>query len=304
MRICVIGAGVQGSLFATRLSAAGHEVIVVARGRRAAEIAACGLVIAEASGGAPRTAKPAIVERLTPERAADLAIVAVRREQFGALVPELRAAAIPRLVLLLNDAFGFSDLEADLPGKTVVRAFPGFSGRIEEGVDRYLAIPQQPTVVDARAADIVALFRRSGITTKPIRDMRAWLSRHAVFILAISGAYLKAGASAASLARRRDLIAAMIAAVREGWQALDRRGVAPAPVALRAIFTWVPKPFAIAYWRNLIAQHGEDYFGQYIRAAPEEFRFLAGQLRSIIADQPATNLRALLSVIDADVKVD
>lgn len=202
-----------------------------------------------------------------------------------------QAAAIPRIVLLLNDAFGFSDLETDLPGKAVVRAFPGFSGRIEDGVDRYLAIPQQPTVVDARAADVVALFRSSCIKTTPIRDMRAWLSRHAVLILAISGAYLMAGGSATALAGRRDLTAAIVDAVREGWVVLDHRGAAPAPMALQAIFKWVPKPLAVAYWRKLIARHGEDYFGQHIRAAPDELRFLAGQLAGIIANRPAANLR-------------
>ena len=47
MRLLIFGAGVLGSFYAVKLLAAGHAVTVLARGRRAAQRRANGLVAQE-----------------------------------------------------------------------------------------------------------------------------------------------------------------------------------------------------------------------------------------------------------------
>jgi len=57
VRILVVGAGVIGSVYAGKLLTAGHEVVLLARGRRLADLQASGLILEEAQSG-KRTALP------------------------------------------------------------------------------------------------------------------------------------------------------------------------------------------------------------------------------------------------------
>src|SRR5215212_319471 len=86
-KIGIIGAGNMGSAFATRLTAAGHDVSITANDPASAEKAAAG------TGGKARAVKSADVAR-----DADVVIVAT---PYGAAVEALRAAG-------------------DLTGKTVI----------------------------------------------------------------------------------------------------------------------------------------------------------------------------------------
>jgi ketopantoate reductase len=51
VKIMILGAGVQGTLYAVRLARAGHDVTLIARGARAAELHAQGAVIEELLSG-------------------------------------------------------------------------------------------------------------------------------------------------------------------------------------------------------------------------------------------------------------
>src|SRR6202042_3715612 len=115
-------------------------------------------------------------------------------------------------------------------GRTrVVLAFPGAAGSVDGGVVRYAEVREQPTAVESNARDIASLFQKAGFRVAPTADMDAWLRRHAVFVTAVAGALYEAGGDAGRLAATRESV--RILAVREGWSALDRRGVKLAPLA-------------------------------------------------------------------------
>jgi 2-dehydropantoate 2-reductase len=297
MRIVVFGAGVQGTVFAVRLSLAGHEVRLVARGSRANELRGSGAVIEDIRSGRQWRAELPMSESLNTDFTADLCLVTVRREQLENVLPIFAATAIPRFVFLVNRAVGPEFLYEALGPERVVSAFPGFSGGIEDHVVRFVEIAEQATTVETSAPNIVALFRAAAIRVQPIKDMDAWLRRHAVFITAISGALCAADCNALSLARDRNAIKTYILAVREGWRALDRRQIGPAPIALRAIFEWSPMFFATAYWSRLLISRGEDYFARHVRHAFPEMQALGSDVLSLIGSEPAPNLRHLHSAL-------
>jgi hypothetical protein len=172
-----------------------------------------------------------------------------------------------------------------------VSAFPGFSGGIENGVDRFVEIWEQPTVVEASAWDVLALFRDAGVRTHAINDMDAWLRRHAVFVTEISGALCAADCDAKKLARDKDAVREFILAVREGWRGLNRKSIGPAPIPLRAIFEWLPLTIATTYWSRLLASRGDDYFTRHVRRAVREMEALGVDVLDLIEDTPAPNLR-------------
>jgi hypothetical protein len=154
-------------------------------------------------------------------------------------------------------------------------------------------------VVEANAGDVISIFRGAGFRVSRVREMDAWLRRHAVFVTAVAGALYEAGGSARRLAANPEGVGTFILAVREGWSALDRRGVKSAPLALRTIICWVPLPFATGYWRRLLdSARGELYFARHARHAPAEMAALAADVRELLDDVPTPCLDRLYSAIN------
>jgi 2-polyprenyl-6-methoxyphenol hydroxylase-like FAD-dependent oxidoreductase len=93
MKIMVLGAGVQGTLYGVRLAREGHDVTLVAHAARAAELRQRGAIIEDALSGRTETACLAIEERLVPSAEAAVCLVAVRRQCSP---PLARCPRVPR----------------------------------------------------------------------------------------------------------------------------------------------------------------------------------------------------------------
>jgi 2-dehydropantoate 2-reductase len=299
MKIIVFGAGVQGTLYGVRLARSGHDVTLVARQQRATELRERGAVIQDVFSGRIDTAPVQVIEDLTLETSADLCIVAVRREQIDEVLPKLVAATlIDRFLFMVNHANGSELFHSALGRSRVVAGFPGAAGRLEDGIDVYLEVAEQPTIIEATAPDVASIIRGAGFRVDLLSDVDSWLRRHAIFVTAIGGALYEVDCDADRLAADVHLLRSFIAAVREGWAALDKLRVAPPPLALRAIFCWVPLAFAVNYWRSLLrSARGDLYFARHTRHAPREMAALADDVRNLTAE-PMPNLRRLYAAID------
>jgi hypothetical protein len=129
--------------------------------------------------------------------------------------------------------------------------------------------------------------------------MDTWLRRHAAFVTAISGALYEVGGDAHSLARDNVRVRHFILGIREAWAAMDQRAVGPAPLALRAIFTWAPLPVAVLYWQRLLGSlRGEYYFARHARHAAMEMAALALDVREFLHGEAAPHLLRLYAAID------
>jgi 2-dehydropantoate 2-reductase len=301
LRIVILGAGVQGTVFAVRLAIAGHQVTLISRPERAIELRQSVATIQDLKTMRICTMVLPVLERLPPDFAADICLVTVRREQIETVLPDLAAAtSIPRVVFLMNYANGSDNLLTFAGASRTVLAFPGIAGNRESSIIRYLDIPQQHTVVEKRAQDIVSLFRDAGFPVDAVRDIEAWLQRHAVFITAIAGALYESDCDALRLAKNLEMVSRFIVAVREGWTSQDRKGIGPAPFALRTMMCWVPLRLSARYWSRLLASpYGEIYFGWHTRQAPAEMASLADDVRNFLREGEAARLRSLLASIDA-----
>jgi 2-dehydropantoate 2-reductase len=90
----------------------------------------------------------------------------------------------------------------------------------------------------------------------------------------------------------------MVRATREAFRALGASGNAEIPTNPRALYLWLPTAFVVRYWRRVLAgPRGELWFGAHSRAAPEEMRALADDLRAALRDtgRPTPHLENLLS---------
>lgn len=101
MKILVYGAGVLGSLFAARLKESGHDVTVLARGKRFDEIEAQGIVLEHALKGTRGVTPVAVTRDLKPDDCYDLVLVVMRRNQVADVLPALAASRKSELVVFV-----------------------------------------------------------------------------------------------------------------------------------------------------------------------------------------------------------
>jgi len=189
MRILVLGAGMQGTLYGVRLARAGHAVTLVARGTRAAELERGGAIIEHVRTHERITLRLPVIAALDTTTVADLCLVTVRREQLTVALEALHTAPkIGRALVMVNFAGRFDHLFGLRDRARVVLGFPGAAGGINDGVDRYVLVTEQPTAVEAHAVDVAQLLESAGFPLERVPDMESWLMRHAVFVTAMAGA--------------------------------------------------------------------------------------------------------------------
>lgn len=291
MRILIIGAGVLGSVYAARLLESGQQVTLMARGARLEELRKNGLVLEDAATGRRMVWRIRTIEKLDPDSHYDLAIVLVRRNQVGELMPILAAnRQIPNFLFMFNNISGPGELINAVGKRRVLLGFPGAGGQRVGPAVRYQILPAllQPTTlgeVDGRITPrllrIAALFRTSGFPVAISRNMDAWLKTHAAIVSPIANAIYAAGGNNYRLARTRDGLALLLRAIREGFQVLDALGVPITPGYLNLI-KWLPEPVLIWILQLVFGKRWvELVMTRHALAARDEMLQLARDFRSL-----------------------
>ena len=291
MRILMYGAGVQGSLYATRLHEAGHDITLLARGARLDLLRDEGIVLEEVLTGRRTLARVRLTASLEPDSVYDLVMVAVRRDQVDDVLPAVAAARrVPIVLFMHNHAGGSSALLDAVGAERVVLGFPGAGGVRIDAMVRYVLIPQQPTTIGEpsghrtpRVHMLVRLLRSAGFRTRVERHMDAWLNVHAVFVTAVVGALYLSNSNTRTLAADRRAVRRLVQGVRQGFRALAANGGGTPPINLRAIFEWVPERIAVWYWQQYLSHPLAEFaFGGHARAAPFEMAALAREVGMLV----------------------
>lgn len=283
--ILVVGAGVIGRVHACLLAAGGHDVTVLARGSTAELLAREGITITD--GEHTHTRRVRVIEEIDAHTY-ELALIAVRRDQRDGVLQVLDHLDGGILVPMFNSPLGLGALRERYGAHRVVGAFPGVGGYLEaDGAVRYARIRQQPTTIErnnGREKVVVQAFSDAGCSVSVVEDMDGWLATHAVFVVAVCAALERAGYSIERLTGSRAAMRTMVRAVREGFTALANRGVRVSPTGLRFIFTEVPLPAAMWYWRRALrGPLGTVAIAPHARAARDtEIAALRADLATLI----------------------
>lgn len=304
MRILVLGAGVIGSVYASKLLAAGHEVVLLARGRRLTDLQSCGLVMEETESG-QRTALPVTaVDVLDADDRFDLVLVPVRSEQLASTLPVLNRMRDDSDVLFFGNTAGRQTQLIDALKGRALFGFPAAGGVRDGPIIRYVLISQQQTVLgepngaaSSRTQHLKTMLQGAGFRTTITANMDGWLLGHAAFVVPIAFALRRVDTDASRLAADHDTLALMVRATRQAFRALRAGGDAEIPANVLTLYLRLPVAFAARYWRRVLAgPRGELWFAAHTRAAPEEMRALADNLQLAISrtGRPAPDLTKLL----------
>jgi 2-dehydropantoate 2-reductase len=304
VRILVLGAGVIGSVYAAKLLQAGHEVVLLARGRRLADLRREGLVLQDAESG-DRTELPVrCVSDVGAAERFDLVLVPVRAEQLLGTLPHLTAMNDGSDVLIFGNPAAHRGAILAALGPRALFGFPAAGGTRDGPVVRYVLISQQRTMLGEPGGTTTTRIRRlhgvfggAGFPTTISTDIDGWLLGHAAFVVPIAFALYRVGVDAARLAADRTTMRLMVLATRETFTALRRAGNKELPTNLRILYS-LPTVLVVAYWRRVLAgPRGELWFGAHSRAAPEEMRSVADELQAALrsVDRPTPHLDRLLA---------
>ena len=190
MQIAIVGTGAIGSTFAFHLARAGHDVTVIARGKRLEELSRDGAIVLVTGERAAVHAKGEL-DATTPW---DLVLVTVRPAQLDAVLPAVSASSAKTIMFMFNTFEPLDGLRDAVGADRFAFGFPAIIAALPEGKLKreILTRGQITTVGDATWAKV---FGDAGIRTVVHDDMHGWLRSHAAFIVPIM-------AAAAYVARR------------------------------------------------------------------------------------------------------
>ncbi len=305
IRILVVGAGVIGSVYSGKLLEAGHNLVLLARGRRLSELQAHGLVLEDAeSGRRTEVVVPSLSELAAGDRY-DLVVVSVRSEQLVGTVPLLAGMTDRSDVLFFGNTVGRQAELVEAIGDRALFGFPATGGVRDGPVVRYVMIRQQKTMLGEatgtttpRVRQLREVFVAARFPTRTSTNIDGWMLGHTAFVVPIGFALYRVGTDAAKLAADSDTMRLMVRATRETFKLLLSSGDAEVPANLRMLYLRLPTAVIVRYWRRVFASpRGELWFAAHSRAASGEMQALAGELQTVLSriGQPTPNLDKLLS---------
>lgn len=239
MRILVYGAGVLGSYLAHELVRGGHNVTMLARGRRAEELEMNGNVIRHYFQFRTTVNKVSVIRELQPDDVYDLIFVVMKYPDFEAVLPSLAANHTSHIVMMGNNASP-GEMEKYLQthspvAKQVAFAFQSIAGWRENG--RVISVRGSRTKINVGGLGEELSWRsmidQALANTKYKwayhKNMDEWLKSHYVMILALNSIASSYNGNLRRAAKDKKLLKLIVHAVDEGHQVLEENGFMVTP---------------------------------------------------------------------------
>lgn len=298
MKILIYGAGVIGSYLTHVLCAAGHDVSLLARGVRKAELDINGLVIRHYRQRKTTVDHPHIVGRLIPEEQYDAVFAVMQYQQMWSILDDLAACASPLVVLVGNNP---SAAEMDTyirahrtAPKTILFGFQATAGRREDGKvicvrfgDAGLKcgfLHSEPD--ETTKSKLSRTFAETKYTASYCSDMDAWYKGHLALILPVGYLCYRHDCDLKKVTGRQ--LKQAMAAIREGFGLLSALGYPILPDGTEAYFERRPKGvFMYGLLRLMAATDlGRLAASDHCRTAVKEMQELNKAFNALRAKKP------------------
>jgi len=291
MKILVYGAGPLGSLFAAKLHEAGHDVSLLARGQRLADLHEHGVVLVDYHTNTQSVAYPHIIERLGTEDAYDLVLVIMRKNRALEILPTLAANQhTPNILFLMNNAAGPRQLVEALGAGRVMMGFPMAAGYrrgyvihylagTRAGIDAMIPIGEVDGRITLRLKEVACILASMpGFDVELRVDMDAWLKTHVALLMpSLAPAMRAADRDNVRMAHTRDAIVLAIRAIREGFCVLRTLGFQIVPKNVR-VFERIPEPILVWFFqKRLVDPSIRVAMLEHGKAAQDEIKHLADE---------------------------
>jgi 2-dehydropantoate 2-reductase len=176
MKVVIMGAGALGSIAAALLHEAGHDVALVARGRRAEQLKNEGIRV---EGLVEVTAKCPIVTDASKLKDADLLVITVKTFDMEAALGQLAHLRAAAALSLQNGVLKDDQLAAVFGKEAVLGATANFSGAVRDDggalftVNSSITIGEPAGGISPRVTRIVDALNAAGIRADASEDIHS-----------------------------------------------------------------------------------------------------------------------------------
>lgn len=300
MQILVVGAGVIGTLLATRLaSVRGCSVELVARGARYDALAQ-GVPVA--SRGATRLVKLPVHPSVPTGRAWDLVIVAVQHGQAETALRDVAEVDAPSVMTMISSAGKYGAWQEILGPDRLIVGFPGAGGSIR--ADHALDAEPTPRFIQRttlgepvgrptrRVRELARLLRAAGLPTAVSRRMGDWQFSHLALVCPLAAAVTaRPGVDHQTIATDSALMTATAHQIRAHLAAVRRSGASLEPLRMRVIARVPSGILGRAIAAVFRTELGDRVICRHARSADTEMRQLTVALeRRLALSAPAGHL--------------
>ncbi|KMQ50758.1 2-dehydropantoate 2-reductase [Chitinispirillum alkaliphilum] len=304
LRVLVFGAGPLGSLFASRLVDAGHDVTVLARGKRLEDIKQHGIVLQDDVSGCLTTTRVNTTDSLNPDDYYDLIMVVMRFNQALQILPVLSAnRATQNILFMMNNALGPKPMIDAVGAERAMLGFPLPGGErnghimkimhLNSKMEWTIPIGDADGKIRPRTRMIAAeLGALQGYKTQLRKDMDSWLKFHAALLMpGFAPALYATGLDLERFARTRNAQVLAVRAMRESLNALVKCGYRETPAAVKLI-RFIPEPLMIGLFTLLskfFRREMQTGAVGHAAAARDELKTITDDLRRLWKEKGITN---------------
>ncbi|TYL38008.1 alpha/beta hydrolase [Natronococcus pandeyae] len=295
MNVLVFGAGPLGSLKAARLHEAGHDVSLLARGQRLADLKKHGIVIQQEGADEEEVARVDVVDSLEPDDDYDLVLVVMGEHQAVQILDTLAENEhVPTFLFMGNNVGGPDEMVRALGKERVMLGFPYPGGKRDGHVMRVLPINEANRytipigevdgTIRPRTREVAAVLSdMRGYDVEIRTDMENWLKYHVALLMSgLVPAPYAADTRMKRLGETRDLLVLSVRATKEALRGLRTAGYSPSPPVVRS-FEYVPEPICVwAIGWLMRNEYAKVSVEGHARDGRDEMAYLFDELRAII----------------------
>ena len=270
-KILIFGAGVIGSVYAGKLSLAGHSVSVLARNNRLNELQLNGLLLSENGKELIKT-NVTIISELKADDIYDYIFVTLRKDQVKDALQLLGQNQSKNFVFMVNTSSGYADWISQIGLERVIPAFPGAGGKIENGIVYYSLTSRfiQPTTlgeIDGKATqrtnELAKILSNAGFSTSISKKIDSWQKSHVAMVCPLAYGIYFDGGNNYTFAKNKMAIIQMNKALKENFGFLKKSGIGVEPtklnlfrfVPLRILNFFIPFVFNTKWAETVISNH-------------------------------------------------
>lgn len=285
MNILVYGAGVLGSYLAYELVNAGHQVSVLARGKRYTELAKGELIIRHYLQRKTTKSNIRVVSCFSEDDYYDAVFVVVQQTQVESVIPDIVNNTKCSVYILIGNNATAPEIaqritEASRKKPMVLFGFIGAAGRRENG--KVISIHKKNT--NLIIGDVTKkyhykkfvdqIFHDTNFKINYVKQMDSWLKYHLAFILPIAYACYSCMGDLRKLAWNKKVINQIIDAIEEGYKVLEDLGYPLETKEDKDLFTSKRKKLYRLLQIAALTPLGKLLAGDHCMNAPEEMYYL------------------------------
>lgn len=293
MRLLIYGAGVIGSIFAGKLTNAGYDVTLLARGKRYEELCSNGLILRKASSSRKEITHPCIIRTLEPDDIYDYILVVMQKQQVKEILQNLKENRSRNIVFVVNNPLGYSEWAAAVGKDRVMAGFPAAGGERSDGIVNYFIMNGFMKLIQAttfgeyggqtseRLNKLIAMFNKAGIPSARSANMDAWQKTHVAFVTALGNLLYQYHSDNYEASKHYRDICTAARAIREGFAVIKSLGFPVTPGTMKMYY--LPTPLiALNIKLVLKTKFAEVAMSKHTVAARGEMQCLQAEFDTLV----------------------